>query len=321
MFKKVFILFFILFLGFGSLPIFQPALGQEPEKTGDEFESADDDFESFDDDEFSEDIETEEAQPTGFPRGFKYALGALLFTILAGVMVRFRSMRYFRSIFLLSSLAILGFMNGGCPCSISSFQDLWLWLMGQEVKMLKLVWFLALVPITYIFGRVWCGWVCHLGAFQEFLYRTNNFKFLNGEGAQKVLRIMQYGLFATLMIQLVVTKTNIFIHYDPFKVAFNLTAFHSLSWILLGILLLTSLFIYRPFCRGICPVGLVLGWISKIPGALKLQPNDNCTSCQLCKRNCLSQAIDRQTNFKAGDCIMCGECLDKCKKDAISYGR
>ena len=137
--------------------------------------------------------------------------------------------------------------------------------MGQEVRVHSLVWFLGLIPLTYLFGKVWCGWVCHLGAFQEFLYRANNFKFLKGEGAQKTLRILQYTMFATLMIQLMVTKTNIFIHYDPFKVAFNLRSFHTLGWVLLGLLLLTSLFIYRPFCRGVCPVGLVLGWVSKIP--------------------------------------------------------
>lgn len=315
--NKMIIIFFMLSLAFSSSLFIKPAMGQDSLKTDDAFENMDDEFESFNDSEVSQVIESENEHPAGFPRGLKFGLGALVFTIMAGIMVRFRTMRYFRTIFLLGSLVILGFMNGGCPCSISSFQNLWLWLMGQDVKTHTLIWFLALIPITYIFGKVWCGWVCHLGAFQEFLYRTNKIKFLKSEKTQKILKILLYVMFAALMIQLFVTKTNIFIHYDPFKVAFNLTSYHKLGWILLGILLLTSLFIYRPFCRGVCPVGLVLGWVSKIPGALKLQANDHCTSCRACTRNCLNQSIDTEINFKSQDCIMCGECLDNCKKGAI----
>jgi polyferredoxin len=329
--KRIFILgFILLFVLFNPLYAVDKTNSQISTKTGDEistdeFQSSDDEFESFDDgferfdnSELSNHIGSQSEHGKKFPSGLKFGLGALLFTVIAGFMVHFRSMRYFRSLFLLSSLVILGFYNGGCPCSISSFQNLWLWIMGQDIRVHSLVWFLSLIPITYFMGRIWCGWVCHLGAFQDFIYRRNdNIKFFKSPGIQKTLKIIQYITFVILMIQLFVTKSNIFIHYDPFKVAFNLTSYHQLGWILLGILLLTSLFIYRPFCRGFCPVGLVLGWITNLPGALQLHTNSKCTSCRLCTKNCLSQSIRYDQTFHSQDCIMCGDCYDKCKKEAI----
>lgn len=317
---KFFLVLGLLLLCF--LPVAASATkGEDTLQAKEEFQALDDGFSDLGADEFTEITEEKEGSPRGSQRGLKIGLGALLFTVVAGVLVRFRSLRRLRAVFLLASLVVLGFWNGGCPCPISSFQNFWLWLIGKDVKTHSLIWFLALVPITYLLGRIWCGWVCHLGAFQEFLYRNHSLDALRGERVQKVLKGMQYSLFAILMIQLLVTRENLFVHYDPFKVAFNMASFHTLGWVLLGLLLLSSLLIYRPFCRGACPVGLVLGWVARIPGALHLQAEESCTSCHLCNRKCLSQAIGNDITFKTQDCIMCGECLDGCKRESVRFTR
>ena len=245
---------------------------------------------------------------------------ALMLTIAAALFVRFRKTRYLRSLFLLGSLIFFGFINGGCPCVVGSFQNVLLTGLGDGFHIQGVVWFGGVVILTYLFGRIWCGWVCHLGALQEFIYRKNSLTFLTGSRAQRVLRWIRYVFFFALVGQLLVTRTNLFKEIDPFKVAFNFISPYPVGWVLLGLLLVTSVFIYRPFCRGVCPVGLVLGLVAKLPGALSLRTNDACNSCRRCEKTCASQAIDG-TTVSASDCIMCGNCLDTCPRKGYDFAR
>ncbi|MBN2569720.1 MAG: 4Fe-4S binding protein [Deltaproteobacteria bacterium] len=294
------------------------AMGQEPEflpleQTGS--------FEAISVSEFPESFDaSKNSQSKDFER-FKYPIAALLLTVFAGIMFRFKKTRLARPLFLMGSLVIFGFINGGCPCIISSFQNFILMVIGVDFKINNILWFLGIVVITYFFGRVWCGWVCHLGALQEFIYRSNSFEFLRNKRAQEIMRWIRYVLFAALIAQLITTQEILFSHVDPFKVAFNLSSYYTAGWILLAILIITSLFIYRPFCRAVCPVGLILGCISMLPGAFNLEKNGGCAECQTCRKVCKTQAIDGYANVDNSDCIMCGDCLDSCKKEGISFYR
>jgi ferredoxin len=260
------------------------------------------------------------SQPETFDM-FTFPVAALLLTVLAGIMSRFKTTRPARPLFLMGSLILFGFINGGCPCIISSFQHVVLMTLGVEFKIHNILWFLGIVLITYFFGRVWCGWICHLGALQEFLYSTNRLEFLKGNRAQKVMRRIRYALFAVLIIQLITTQEILFRHVDPFKVAFNFSSYYRTGWILLGILIITSIFIYRPFCRAACPVGLLLGCIHTLPGASVIKTNENCMACGKCAKLCASQAIDAYTGTPDSDCIMCGDCLDHCTHGGVSFDR
>lgn len=299
---------------------------------------SDDEFEPFDEtqsseDEFSE-FSTEtasgcEAGCTGCKTGkdnsqLWWVLTALSASLVAGIMVRYRKTRNFRGFFLLASLLILGFYKGGCPCPIMSLHHVILALLGQPANWPGMVWFLGLIPITYLFGKVWCGWVCHLGALQEFLYKPGKIKIFQSEQAQKAMRIIRIVLLISLIVQLILTRSNLFKTIDPFKVAFNLQAGNLAGWILLGLLLATSLFIYRPFCKTVCPIGLILGWISKIPGASVLAPQKSCVGCKVCENSCKINAITFDGNISKLDnqeCIACGDCTNDCKKGSMLFVR
>jgi len=245
---------------------------------------------------------------------------ALILTVTAALFVRFRKTRHLRSLFLLGSLIFFGFINGGCPCVVGSFLNVLLTGLGDGFHIQGLVWFGGVVILTYLFGRIWCGWVCHLGALQEFIYRKNSLTFLTGVRAQRVLRWMRYVFFFALVGQLLVTRTNLFKEIDPFAVAFNFISPYPMGWVLLGLLLVTSVLIYRPFCRGVCPVGLVLGLVAKLPGALSLRSNSSCNGCRRCEKTCASEAIEG-TTVSASDCIMCGNCLDTCTRKGYDFVR
>ncbi len=253
---------------------------------------------------------------------------ALALTIIAGIMVRYKTTRNFRNIMLIIGLVFFGFYNGACPCMISSFQNTILYVAGYDIDWTSLLWFLGLIPITYVFGKVWCGWVCHLGALQEFLYRPKLHSWLTNEKTGKILKIIRYILIIALIIQLLIMGNIFWCKIDPFKAIFNIQLnvhYEVVASILLVLLLISSLFSFRPFCRTICPVGIILGWISHIPGASIVGlKSKQCISCKLCSETCDIHAITRRKNISYIDnkeCIACGDCIDECNKCSLEFLR
>lgn len=283
------------------------------------FEESNDEFQAFDSEK--------ETLVTGLSERERsllwYVIPILLITILAGFLSRYRRTRSLRLFFLLASLVYMGFYNGGCPCMISSFQDFVMWLFGADVFWGSMLWFLGLMVITYFFGRVWCSWFCHLGALQEFIYKAKIIKPLKSRKSQRFFIVLRYATLFVLVLQIAITRTNIFIHYDPFKMAFNLFSANTTGYVLLFILLISSLLINRPFCRGFCPVGLAMGWVMRIPGASLLQPNNACITCKSCHNSCDAGAItydDKVSLINNAECIRCGNCQDACRKSAMVNG-
>ena len=251
---------------------------------------------------------------------------SLIMTALAGVFIRYEATRKLRGVFLIASAVVLGFYVGACPCPISSFSYAIIAMTGGKFIWENIVWFVALIPLTYIFHKTWCGWICHLGALQEFLYMpAAKIKFLRSRRTQLVMKYMRYALVLTLIVQVAITHSYMYDAIDPFKTAYNLGYNASYTeWILLALLLVSSIFIYRPFCKAACPIGLILGWVTKIKGAAVVGYEGNCTNCAICARTCNTQAIYRQDNqstLENKECIACGECMDGCSKSALKIYR
>ncbi len=252
---------------------------------------------------------------------FLIELGVLFLTlILISLFIKNQSVRRLRPFILAITLIYMGFYKGGCPCMIMSMDNTFFLLLGKSVAWISVVWFISLLPLTYFFGKIWCGWLCHLGALQEFLFKGSKLNILKSLRSQIILRRIRIALFIAFLAQSALTMSYKWGHYDPFKVAFNLFAINYIGYILLALLILSSIFIYRPFCRAACPVGLVLGWVSMLPGAKKIGRNDSCINCKSCSKECESNAIvheNSKTTFNTQDCIFCGECMGSCKKGAL----
>lgn len=248
-----------------------------------------------------------------------WAIAILLYTILAGILIKFKATRKLRGVFLVIGLVILGFYRGG-PGVISSFQNTYLLILGVKVNWQAAVLFVGLIPVTYLFGKVFCGWVCYLGAIQEFLY-IGKVKIFQSEKAQRIMKTMRIVAITALIIQLTFTHIILWNKIGPFKVAINLFSPNITGYILLGVVLISSVFIYRPFCKTICPVGLVHGFVSKIPGASVLGINNSCGGCKTCNTSCQINAITRDgktSKLDNEECIRCGDCLDDCNVSSMS---
>ena len=77
----------------------------------------------------------------------------------------------------------------------------------------------------------------------------------------------------------------------------------------------------RWYCNSICPVGAVLGCLSKFSLFKPHFDEEKCVSCGLCEKNCRCSAIDaKKHEIDYSKCVTCFNCVSKCNKGAMKYG-
>jgi polyferredoxin len=259
-----------------------------------------------------------------------FILLAVISLLMSSSWAGSRGMRTARYVLLAASVVYLGFVRGGCPCVISYFQNAFLFLLGKKIMIGFFVPFVVLLVLTYIYGKVWCGWLCPLGGLQDLIYlgrwpklkNSKFFKLFRTKIAQVVMRSIQIVSFVALLMVLILKQMPLYCRIDPFKPIFRILKNDGLiqlvesgwlMWTLIVVLIVSSLLIYRPFCKAFCPAGLLMNWVSMIPGAHRIKiDGDSCKHCKRCEKKCPMSAIhdDKVDNT----CIHCGECLStKCK--------
>jgi polyferredoxin len=200
---------------------------------------------------------------------------ALLLLCIIGLLHKTKTTQHFRPFILLGSLVYFGFMVGGCFCILFFFQGFILFLMGNTGYWLSFTIILTILALSAIFGAIWCSWLCWLGALQEFIYRKNKLNLLKTEKAQKILRIIQIAAFVALVAWVIFAKRPVLCSYDPFISVFRLRIFNWVGYVTVPLLLISSLLIRRPFCRILCPVGLMIYGVKKVE-----------RKCGACTRGC-----------------------------------
>lgn len=199
----------------------------------------------------------------------------------------------FLSIF---SLAYFGFYREGCICSIGSIQNIALSFSdpAYSVSLPTLAFFILPLLVTLFFGRLFCGSACPLGVIQDLVIIK---PIEIPKWLQKSLGVFPY-IYLGLAVLYAATGTDFIIcRFDPFVGIFRMSAeFHI---IVLGIaFLLIGLFVGRPYCRFVCPYGVLLNWVSRFSWKhLSITPS-KCIQCKLCTNSCPFDAIDFPTDEK-----------------------
>lgn len=76
----------------------------------------------------------------------------------------------------------------------------------------------------------------------------------------------------------------------------------------------------RTYCNTICPVGTILGFMSRYSLFRICIDKEKCNHCMVCSHNCKAACINgAQSEVDNSRCVVCMDCIDKCKKKAISY--
>ena len=218
----------------------------------------------------------------------------------------------------------------GCPLGITQQA------MAGNLSRIGWQFWGLLVLIALIFGRLICGWGCPIGLLQDLFDKVPLPKIKKNKithylsylkyiiGIVFVISIPLYtGYFTPRgitafcaqvcpgnLFEVVILPNLLRGDWDNLVLAMQNSKFY---WVV-G-LFIAMMFIYRPFCRFVCPLGAFYGLFNKFSFFGVKVDAAKCIGCNACTRNC---KMDCQT---VGDreCISCGNCIAHCPKDAISF--
>ncbi|MDO5580302.1 MAG: 4Fe-4S binding protein [Planctomycetia bacterium] len=188
------------------------------------------------------------------------------------------------------SVATLGFLYRGCPCSVGSIQNITLGLVQPDyfVPWIILILFFTPLVFTFFLGRTFCGSVCPIGALQE-LILIHPIRI--PLWIDKVFGLFRYIFLGLAVLFAAGGLSFIICRYDPAVGLFRACNSTLGLWIFSGILLLLGLFVGRPYCRFLCPYGALLSIAGSISiWKITVSPG-NCDRCKLCESICPYNAI------------------------------
>jgi len=198
---------------------------------------------------------------------------------------------------------------------------------------------LLTIVVTLLVGRVWCSWICPLGAILELFGRKG--RHFRWQG----LRGLKYVILFTIIV-LAVFGSLAFMYFEPITILIRgLTSIfkpvieyvqledkESFSWpaiswwvvaLPLLIVLLLNIIERRFWCRYLCPLGALVGLGSKFSWVKHRVDQMSCVQCGDCAALCTMGAISETRDFTSdpAECIMCMDCAAPCPKAAITYER
>ena len=215
----------------------------------------------------------------------------------------------------------------------------------------------AIIVLTLLFGRVYCSIVCPLGVMQDVFARLGRIGRRNPyrySKEKKWLRLTMLVAFLALLIGGVGTAATLIAPYSAFgRIAQNIMQpiwiagnnllasaaeslnsyafYHTDLWmrslptflIALATLLIIGFLAWRngrTWCNTVCPVGTVLGFLSRFSW-LKIHIDESqCKKCGKCARNCKAACIDfKNHSVDYSRCVACGDCLSECEFSALGY--
>ncbi|MFH0778852.1 MAG: 4Fe-4S binding protein [Candidatus Eisenbacteria bacterium] len=195
---------------------------------------------------------------------------------------------------------------------------------GRAVPIAFISLFVSFVILSVLGNKLFCGWVCPVGALQEAFHRIPVPKGLARNGWKIKLpftatNIVRAVILAVFFLTVFVTGVSVYDYFNPFE---------SLHWgferpaiTVLLVTILASLFIFRPFCYLVCPLGLIT-WLLEHVAVFRVRVDkEKCTNCDVCAKLSPCPAVPAIVEGRRSrpDCHTCGRCLEVCPEKALSF--
>lgn len=215
----------------------------------------------------------------------------------------------------------------------------------------------VLVALTLLFGRVYCSVICPLGVMQDVISWFAGRRKKNRFSYSPAKNWLRYAVLAVFVATLVAGFGAVALLVAPYsafgRIAQNLFspiwkwgnnllayiaervdsyAFYSTevvvgSWATFAVAAATLIIVGilawrngRTYCNTICPVGTVLGVLSRFSLFKPGIDTEKCIDCKLCARKCKAACIDTKNHeIDYSRCVVCMDCLESCSKGAIKY--
>lgn len=217
----------------------------------------------------------------------------------------------------------------------------------------------ALVLLTLLFGRVYCSVICPLGVFQDIVSwisgrrKKKRYRF-SCSPEKKWLRYGILGLFIVALIAGIGSFVALLAPYSSYgRIASNLFApiyrwgnnllawfaeradsyafyetevwMKSLPTFIIAVVTFIVLAVLawrngRTYCNTICPVGTVLGFLSRFSLFRITIDESKCNRCGLCSRKCKAACINgKEHRIDYSRCVACMDCIETCQHGAIGF--
>lgn len=196
----------------------------------------------------------------------------------------------------------------------------------------QLLLLLAIFPITIVFGRFFCGYLCSFGALGDLLWAVSGRIMKKpvsvSAGIDRILKCLKYVvlLFAIVAVWTLAAPVdgtynpwNIFGIYSSWKGWVNWAGLFSVGGTLLLLIMVGNFFVERFFCRYLCPLGAIFAILSHFRLYRIKKPGEQCGSCQLCTKKCsMGIPLNTMDLVRSGECIDCYRCVDVCPRENVS---
>jgi polyferredoxin len=199
----------------------------------------------------------------------------------------------------------------------------------------NLVLAVGVLVTALLLRSAFCGWICPLGSIQDFFHGISArlqkrfvpvrkfFRSIASKGRpawtilDRYLRFLKYGVLVWAVAGAAAYGVMVFRDFDPWSALINIAEWSfTPGVIVLGLTLVGSFFVERPWCRYACPLGAVSGLVGKLSPVYLKRHEDACTSCNVCTKACpMGLQVHTATTITSVDCIACLECVGECPRE------
>ncbi len=194
-----------------------------------------------------------------------------------------------------------------------------------------------LLLYAILFGRMICGWFCPFGLIQELIYKIKTPK-LKKSPITRILSYLKYVILVFFVFIVPITyafrdtplpafckyicpagtiEGGLLLLSNKVNVGYFSMLGPIFTWkfLLMISMVVGCIFIFRLFCRFICPLGALYGLFNKYSiFGIKVEQS-KCVDCN----KCISQCKLDIHHVGDAECISCGECISVCPTQAISF--
>jgi NosR/NirI family nitrous oxide reductase transcriptional regulator len=252
-------------------------------------------------------------------------LGALTYALIRQqrTSATSRRLQFFRVAYLIFTLGFIGWTAQGQLTIINITAAVESLRGGGDLSFLlsdpmsTILWLFTGVTL-FVWGRAtFCGWLCPFGALQELISLIANRIGVHQRRLRTAwdakLKWVKYAVLAVILGSIFVAPSfsEMAVKVEPFETAISFHFVRDWPYILWAVICLAfGLFLYRGYCRYICPLGAALAAVNFLQRWSWIPRRDACgTPCQSCRHRCEYQAIAPSGQIQYSECFQCLDCV------------
>jgi polyferredoxin/formate hydrogenlyase subunit 6/NADH:ubiquinone oxidoreductase subunit I len=216
---------------------------------------------------------------------------------------------------------------------------------SERVILPGIAFSIAMLVLTLIFGRFFCGWVCPLGSIIDLTGGLGGRMPARSDSANKGLRKAKFFVLAAIVFfalsghqlawvfdPIVVTTRFILLNLIPSAALLSDRSgakadyflYSGIVFLFFLVICYSALFVRRLWCRAICPLGALYSLFAK--RSLLRRVTEKCDECKICpspgkagNSGCRMGAIKDDASYVKEECVLCMDCLYDCPKGSTRF--